>query len=366
VTAAPAPSPLQDLIALAHEPSSARRRELLRRVTDLFLANPPASDAAEMAAFDAVMGPLAAGMPTDARIELSGRFAHAATAPHSLAAALARDCIEVALPVLSNAHLLDEGDLLDIVRSQGQAHLRVVSARPGLSEAVSDVIVDRGDDETLGVLIRNDGARLSRRANETMVDRAVSNPELQAAVVDRAALPLDLLNEMFFVVERELRGRILAKNALADPDKVEAALAIARQRMRARLSDEVDGLTEAEAEVDKAAERGRLNPATLIGYMRAGQRAHFIAGLARLCDVESATVQRVIQRRDVELLAVLCRAIDIERAMFLTFAVMVLDSRDAMARAPALGRLYADTPQDAAQRTLRFWRVRCEGEALAA
>jgi uncharacterized protein (DUF2336 family) len=359
-------SPLHDLIALAREPSSARRRELLRRVTDLFLAGSQAADASEMAAFDSVMGTLTAWMPVDARVELASRFADATGAPNGLAAALARDCIEVAMPILSNAHLLEEADLLDVARSQGQEHLRVVSARPGLSEAVSDVIVDRGDDETLGVLIRNDSAALSRQANEAVVDRATRNPSLHLAVLDRAGLPLDLLNEMFFVVERELRGRILAKNAAADPAKVEAALATARKRMQSRLTAEIEGLPEAEADVAKAAERNRLNPTALIAYMRAGQRAHFVAGLARLCEVEPATVQRVVQRRDVELLAILCRAIDIERAMFLTFAVMVLDSRDAMQQAPALGRLYADVPQDVALRTLRFWRVRCEVEDLAA
>ena len=359
-------SPLKDLIALAQEPSSARRRELLRRVTDQFLADPPTSDSGAMAGFDGVMGLLAADMPLDARAELSARFASAAVAPDRLAAALARDCIEVALPILTNAHLLDEADLLDIARSQGQAHLRAVSSRPGLSEAVSDVVVQRGDDVTLGVLIRNDSAQLSRHASETVVDRAAQNPALHAAVVERRSLPLDLLNEMFFVVERELRGRILAKNASADPAAVDAALAAARQRMQARLSLDMEGLAEAEADVAKAVERHRMNAASLIAYMRSGKRAHFVAGLARLCEVETATVQRVVQRRDVELLAVLCRAIDIERAMFLTFAVMVLDSRDAMQQAPALGRMYADVPQDVAQRTLRFWRVRCEGEALAA
>ena len=36
-----AQSKLQDLIELAREPSSERRRELLREITDLFLAQSP-------------------------------------------------------------------------------------------------------------------------------------------------------------------------------------------------------------------------------------------------------------------------------------------------------------------------------------
>ena len=62
-------------------------------------------------------------------------------------------------------------DLLGVVRRHGQDHLRAVSARPSVSKAVADVIVERGDDETLGTLLRNDGAQLSRKSSEAAVER---------------------------------------------------------------------------------------------------------------------------------------------------------------------------------------------------
>ncbi|MGH1558613.1 DUF2336 domain-containing protein [Caulobacter segnis] len=54
---------------------------------------------------------------------------------------------------------------------QGQDHLRAISQRSSVSSAVSDAIVARGDDATLGVLLRNEGAVLSRAAHETVVDQ---------------------------------------------------------------------------------------------------------------------------------------------------------------------------------------------------
>ena len=249
--AAAAPSPLLELISLAHEPSSQRRRELLRRVTDLFLSA-PARAPTEAQAFDAVFCTLAKEVELEVRAELSARFSDAPSAPTELAARLARDCIEVALPILSNARLLGEADLLDIARTRGQEHLRVVSGRPGLSEAVSEVIVERGDDETLGVLVRNETARLSRRASERVVERAAANPDLHAAVVGRASLPLDLVNEMYLVVEASLRDRIRARNASVDPKALDAALKLARTRMDARSGEAGAEFAEAEAEGRKA------------------------------------------------------------------------------------------------------------------
>ncbi len=76
---------LSDLIALAHEPSSSKRRELLREVTDLFFAGSPETHGAgEMQAFDGVMGALAREMEAEVRAELAGRLADAPVAPHTL------------------------------------------------------------------------------------------------------------------------------------------------------------------------------------------------------------------------------------------------------------------------------------------
>jgi uncharacterized protein (DUF2336 family) len=362
------PSQLKELIALAHEPSSRRRRELLRRVTDIFLAEAPGRSAQEVTAFDGVFCSLADEVAADVRAELAARFADASSAPDALAARLARDCIEVALPILSNANLLSEEVLLDVARTRGQDHLRAVSARPGLSEAVSDVIVERGDDETLGVLVRNDAAALSRRASETVVERAQTSRELQQAVVNRASLPLDLLNEMYLVVESSLRERIRARNAAADPDALEAALKLARARLAARAQPKAPDLGDAEAEVARMAERGRLNPPALLAYLRSGQRGHFCAGLGHMAEVDAETVCTVVERSDFDAMAIVCKAADLDKSMFLTFAVLTYGGRDAMNRAAAYGKLYLELPRETAQRTLRFWRIRQQGdtEAVAA
>ena len=46
-----------------------------------------------------------------------------------------------------------------------------ISRRVLVPEAVSEAIVERGDDTTLNVLLRNDGAELSRTAHEAAVDQ---------------------------------------------------------------------------------------------------------------------------------------------------------------------------------------------------
>ena len=359
-----ATSPLYELVALANEPSSSKRRELLRRVTDLFVAANTDHTAIEMRAFDGVLTTLASEVEQDVRMELAKRLGSADSAPAMLAMALARDCIEVALPILSNERLLSEADLIAIVSSQGQPHLRVVSARPDLTEAVSDLIVDRGDDETVEVLLGNETASISRSANELVVERAVKSPELQAAIIGRQAMPLDLVNGMYLLVEKRLRDRIRTRNAEADPATLDAALRKARSRASASSSSKE--LDAAMSDVANAASRNKLTHPELLSYLREDRLPHFAAGLAHLADVEPSTVHIICTRGDLDGLAVLCKAVNIERALFLSFAIQFSGERDAVRKADTYAQLYNDLPQELAARTLRFWRVRCEGEGLTA
>jgi uncharacterized protein (DUF2336 family) len=358
-----AASRLPELIALAQEDSSEKRRALLRELTGHFFGAPTRTDA-EDALYGDVLTRLAADMEVAVRAELASRFANAPDAPHSLIRRLANDEAAVAGAVLAHSPVLTDEDLLGVVRRHGQDHLRAVSARAVVSEAVSDVIVERGDDETLGTLLRNDGAQLSRKATETAVERARANPALHEATVERAGLPADLLNEMYFVVEARLRTRILEQNARMDPALLDAALAAGRTRVATDDGALPADYAECSAYVEELKAAGQLTPQMLARFLRSGGRTSFLIALAQLSDIDFHTARQIVERRELDALAVVCKAADLDRALFLTYAVVLLnDDGDALAKAHAYARMYADLTREAALRTLRFWRMRRGAQA---
>ena len=359
-------SRLHDLIALADEPSSSRRRELLRGVTDLFFAADGHGDV-EMGLFDDVMGQLAGEMEEAVRIELAERLGTTSTPPPTLTRTLASDNIAIARPILEGAPQLSEADLLHVARTQGQDHLRAISQRPSVPLAVSDAIVQRGDDHTLGVLLRNEGAVLSRAAHEAVVDRAAANPALHEAVVDRHSLPVDLLNEMYFMVEAKLRDRIMEKNADMDPATLEAALNAGRKRVAAQDGSLPADHAAAEHEFRVIKTKGGVSPQSLASMLRAKKTTLFLVALSDLADIDFHTARKILERRELDALAVVCRAADFDRALFLTFALLILDpADDVMGKAKAYGELYAALPRESALRTIRFWRLRRQTGDVAA
>ena len=358
-------SRLAALIALSAQPSSERRRALLREVTDLFIASDEQMQVQGSRAFDGVMEALSADLEVEVRAELARRLAPVPTAPRGALRRLANDDIAVAEPVLRQSTALTEADLLEVVHSRGQAHMRAVSGRRGLTESVSDVIVERGDDETVGVLLRNETAPLSRRSAEAVVHRAKTSPGLHEAVVERPTLPADLLNEMYFVVGAKLRREIARKNAGLDPAAIDAALAAGRRRLAERDGVLPPDHAEAEAHIKALKTAGREIGPALPAYLRAGERSRFVAGLADLAGVDFHTVARVADRRELDALAILCKSADLDRALFLALAVLIDEPGKGLAKASEYAGLYAELTGDTARRTLRFWRMRREGDMAA-
>ena len=359
-------SKLHDLIALAKEPSSERRRELLRGVTDLFFVSDDHAPT-EMGLFDDVMSDLAGEMEAAVRAELAERLAGASVLPSQLARRLAHDEITVAAPILAS-RALSEADLISVAGAGGQHHLRAISQRPVVSSAVADAIVARGDDDTLEVLLRNEGAQLSREAHETVIDRATLNAGLHEAVVNRASLPPDLLNEMYFVVEARLRDSILAKNTAMDPAALDAALSAGRNRLAER-----DGILPAEfAATDRMVTQmrkaGKITPEVLAAWLRDNKHTPFTLALSQMSDIDFHTARKIMEKRDLDALAIVCRAANFDARLFLTFAVLIQDKDvNAIGKAREYGGLYAAITTESAMRTIRFWRMRRQtGDGVAA
>lgn len=346
------------LIELARTPDSARRRELLREVTDLFFETSGARSTRETDLFGDVLQLVAAEMQDGVLAEFAERFADAEDAPVALMRDLANHAFEVAAPVLMRSKALDEQTLVHIVTYQSQQHIQAVAQRESVSEAVSDAIVQFGDDHALNALMRNEGAEVSRTSMETAVDRARRNAMLHEGVVKRRDLPLDLLNEMYFVVESSLRDQILQRNASVDPEALDVALAKARERIKRTVGDLSSEARNALSFIQSKKAAGELNARMLVSLYREAKQAHFLYGLAEVTQVDPETVSNMLERRDVDALAMLCRAANIERPLFVTLAVLTCGGEEAMDRAEEFGRMYNAVPVEAAQRAVRFFKVR--------
>jgi uncharacterized protein (DUF2336 family) len=358
---------LHNLLALAAEPSSEKRRELLEGVAELFFDAPEQHNARETELFGDVLAMAAKRVEMDVRRRLAERLAEAPSAPRHLVSLLANDSIEVARPLLTKSGVLEDADLLEIVRRRGQGHMLAVSMRPKVSAEVAGALVERGDVSVLESLARNQGAELTRDAMEALVARSETEERLRQPLVTRADLPPDLMHEMFWWVSRALREYIVTR-ARMDPKAVDALLADAQASFRSEVEAQEATLTRAEKAIRRMARLGQLRPDYLVQLLRQGSVQEFVLGFAWLVDVDPQTARRIAFDPGREAVAVACRAAEFPLQTFSSI-VLLLDTLaqrgegkpKKMSAVAQLIELYNKLPVDAARRAMRFWRLKKQG-----
>ncbi len=349
---------LIQLTQLAREKDSERRRELLREVTDFFFEAGPETGSTSQAQFDAVLSAIAKETGESGRAELAERFADAPNAPHGLVLQLARDAIAVAGPILQRSQVLSDEDLIDLVRETTQAHMKAISRREEVSEKVSEAIVEHGDDDTIAVLVRNDGAKLSRTTFEAVTRRAETSRTLQGPLVDRHDTPADLLNDLMMVVEAKLREKILQRFDDLEPGVLEAALAASHDRLANRIAEDRE-VAEAQKFVRAKKLRNQLDGSLLASLLREGEITKFCVAFADMTGVDYHTARRAYEAEDVDALTLVSKAAGLEKTLFVTIAVLRAGAReDAFSKASELGKIYDALDTASAQRALRFMKAR--------
>jgi uncharacterized protein (DUF2336 family) len=350
---------LQSLIELAKEPSSEKRRQLLREITDVFVEAPMTFSRSDSNQIGEILGKVAMEVEMTVRQKLAERLATIPEAPHGLIRQLANDQIEVARPVLLKSGVLDDHDLIAIIKLKGQDHIGAVAQRETISSAVTDQIVEHGDDASLLYLVKNDGAEISRPTFERIIDKAEDNEKLHEPVLHRNDLPLDLMNEMYFYVSAALREFIAKSTSDLDQKQIEKLVAESAEGLAQDIARAQAELSEAEQYVRDVAKRKQLTEAFIVDLLRKSRMSEFVAGFAMLTEVDDRTARRIMTDKSGEALAIACRACGFSRSSFSTI-VMTLDknSSKTISETKVLLAAYNQIPIETAKRTMRFWRIR--------
>jgi uncharacterized protein (DUF2336 family) len=345
---------------LSSNTSSDQRRELLRLVTDTLTNNARPPSDQEFAELDNVLSLAAKEYSTEVRTEFARLVAASVTRFCHASEQFAMDDIEVAKPVLRHSMALSEETLLKVVNEKSQAHILAVTKRDGVNPRLSEAIVNKGSDEVVSSLLANERAQISDATYEVVAKRAETSKLLQAPLVRRQGVPIDLLNDLYLKVEADLRREIVQKFDTVSPAEMEKAFERSRARVTTAYRQVPEDLILAKKRLSTIEAKMQLLPPVLPSLLREGKtsRTTFKLALAKLVDVSYDVIEPAVERPDIDTLALLCRGADFDRALFITIAISLDTSEKGLGRADEFGKLYESVPVQAAQRALRFWKVR--------
>lgn len=355
---------VRQLLALAHDKSVDSRKRLLENISDLFISNDGRLSERERTLMAGIVGQLIHDVEMSVRRELAERLATEPNAPRELVVTLANDAIEIAHPILHQSGVLNDTDLIDIVKDRTQEHRLAVAMRSGISAEVSQALIDTGDHDVIEALINNHDAELSRRAMDYIVSESQQTDRFQHPLLRRPDLPMELAHRMFWWVSAALREYIIT-NFKADPTTIDALIQETTTKIQKSTDEDRSTYREAEYIVAEVANKGQLDERFLLQCLRRGRIAAFTAALARMADIEVSLSRHIIFDPGGEGLAVLCKACGIDRSVFSSIFLLTREARDGSrmtdpSQLNAMIKIYDQLTQKEAQGALRCWQLNAD------
>ncbi len=280
--------------------SAGKQAEILRRVTDLFLAGADQYSDEHVDLFDGVISRIAEKIETKARAELAHRLAPADNAPPNTVRMLARDeSIEVAGPILSLSNRLSDDDLLAIASDNSQDRLLAISKRPTVSEKISDVLVTHGNRDVVLSVTQNEGARFSDAAYGKLVDRSINDEVLAICVSMRKDIPQEHFNALIAKASEVVFEKLTASNPDAVYEVHKVLTDITGQDASAQPRQKRD-YREAAAQFDMVRRSGTPVDPVVCEYAAKGQFEETVAALSALCQAPSKLIESVMNNSRAE------------------------------------------------------------------
>jgi len=188
-----------------------RQLRALSRITDMFLAGSNGYSKEQIELFGEVFKVLVAAIELKTRETLARRVATDPDMPAALMRAFAWDDeIAVAGPVLCQSLALSEADLVASARSQSQGHLYAIAQRQVLTEAVTDILIQRGENKVVYAVVENSGARISDGGFRELVARSDEDSELALRVGTRRDIPRHHFLRLLEIASAAVCSKIVA------------------------------------------------------------------------------------------------------------------------------------------------------------
>jgi uncharacterized protein (DUF2336 family) len=333
-----------------------RRVDTLRRVCDLFETGASMYSDEQVDLFDDVIGRLADSIEAKARIELSTRLAPIANAPINVIKGLADDdLIEIAGPVLSQSPRLDDTDLIANARNKSQQHLLAIAQRSSLSEAITDVLVTRGDRAVVHSIARNDGARFSDAGFGVLVERADGDDALAQSVGFRRDIPRRHLASLIARASQSVQRKLVAAHPQAAEDIRHVVSDIAGKLEREDTRD----YSAARAHLQPMHKTGRLGESEVHTFAKAGNLEETVVALALLCALPVEVIERALLDERSDMVLILTKALGFcwataKMILLLRTDGLGMSEQDLAFALHNFDRLQVST----AQRALRFYQMR--------
>jgi uncharacterized protein (DUF2336 family) len=344
---------------------SRARAALLKRLADVVCLPSSRVNAFERAVTADLLVEILREAEVEERARVARRLANLTEIPPTLVRLLLRDVFDVSEVLLENCTSLSDADLLDCVSHAGLDHRRLMAARRGVGEVVCDALVARMETTVTETLLRNNLARFSADAIETLVATTRQVPDLIGHLLKRPELRPSHAYILFWWADADARRTILQRFAVSREVLQEAAgdvfpLAAAEgwtDPLSRKALQFIERRQRNRAAIDKSP-FASLDEA--VASTQNGVNREIVEEISYLSGVKPMTGAKIFTDPGGEPLAILCKATGLPKAALRTLwrGLRRRETDSSGAVWPGFERVlitYDMIAVDRAQTVLRYW-----------
>ncbi|WP_020401052.1 DUF2336 domain-containing protein [Kordiimonas gwangyangensis] len=213
--------------------------------------------------------------------------------PHDVAASLAQDVDEVAMPVIEFSSVLTDKDLIDIVRTRGSDVQKAVAGRSTVSEDLADALADTGNEEVVATLVGNDGASIKETTFGKVLDKFADSELVKAPMAHRGELPISVAERLVTLVSEQLRDHIMTHHEIS-PTMAADLLLESREKATVSLLGSGQKSATVQELVDQLYTNKRLTPTLMLRALCMGDTTFFEVALAKRVGIPVVNAYKLV------------------------------------------------------------------------
>ncbi len=308
-----------ELENLANNKSREMQSQFLMRVLDLFFMTEKMQGTEDNDLFGHVMMQAIGNVDRQTRTILAQRLSKSSKAPLSIINHLACDHIKVAEPVLLHAKKISDRVLLNVIDNKILEHIHVICRRKGLSQTVSDFLLQNCTSKTLLALAQNKQADISPTGFDILIDLAVSDEKIRQALLRRDDKPEDCLDQIKESLSFSIKCQLLKKHKnLSNERAEEMAFTRAENILQSDQMDFIQtGARLSIQQIDELNEEGNLNQYIVADLARNQQKKETLHALSLLSGLDKIVIDHLVMTAEISALSVFCKNMFFSRDSFL-------------------------------------------------
>lgn len=280
-----------DVARLLNDNSAENKIIVLDKITSIYKEEDAeaALDSKEAAVIEDIFRVLVKTAEARVRIAFSESIKNSMNLPKDIALALAKDIDQVALPMLQASQVLNDADLIEIIRSTNSlAHMKAIAQREHVSETISRELVEK-DAEVIETLLGNFGAEIGTDTYDQILDKGEGSEVIIRAMVEKGQIPVTVMEKLLNYVKGSIRKELDEKyhvifESKALKKEMETNLRQATRRMMGMRSSDA----QKKKILKQLADTGRLS---VFSALTTGNYAMFESDMARYARVSLNNVR---------------------------------------------------------------------------